>query len=118
MDSDCVKVTKRTFLNRICEKNACTFKEASDIYDIFIDTLRDMILSGDEVVFQGFGSFCLKLHKGHKVWFARGDDSIDDYLTLKFQPSPTFNKKYLKSDNALLGKIRERESRKSTGKDN
>lgn len=111
MDSSaCVKISKKVFLNRLCEKKACTLKEASDIYEVFIDTLRDELLNGNEVIFSGFGSFALRLHKGHKIRFARGDDNIDDYLMLKFQLSPTFNKKYLKSNEMLIEKIRQREN--------
>lgn len=102
------KITKKPFINRLREKKGYREKEAIDIYNIVIETLIDEILKGNEIKILGFGNFKLKIHKGQKVRFSNEDKKLDDYLTLKFDPSSVLIKK-LRNNQALFQKIKKRD---------
>ena len=107
------KITKRPFITKLCEKKGYTAKEASDIYELFMDTLIEELFKGNEVTLTGFGNFALKLHKGHKIRFSQ-NENISEYLTLKFTASHTLNKKLREPDNQkLIKKIKAAEEKKN-----
>ena len=110
MDSN-TKITKRPFITKLAEKKEYSPKEASDIYELFIDTLVSEVLKGNEVMLTGFGSFSLKCHKGHPIKFIKKEKSqINEYLVLKFTASNTLSKKLRKCENnkILIAKIKEK----------
>ena len=98
------KTSKRSFIIKMSNKCGLTVAEAYDVYDAFMKTLVDEILSGKDVIFTGFGTFTLKPHKGHKIRFS-DKESINDYLTLKFAVSNAFNKQIKNIDDTLKAKI-------------
>lgn len=63
------------------------------IYDTFVNCTKDVVYSGKDLSLTGFGSFTLKLHKGHPVQFENPDEANDgrvkvgDYVVLKFTAS-------------------------------
>lgn len=106
------KITKRTFIEllekKIAEMNNDALS-AEDIYELFMETLTDEILKGNNVTLTGFGNFELKPHGGHTVHFSAETKKIDSYLTLRFYPSNVFNKRL--RDSGLLALISENESK-------
>lgn len=89
----------RSILNKKIKKKAKvrSLKEpimisVDDIYDAFIDALKEAIMQGGEIKLRSFGVFKLKQHKGHKATFLKGSGKVSDYLTLKFIPSNVFIK--------------------------
>ncbi len=81
-----IKITKRQFIAKISKKGKCKYREASEIYKLFLDTLTDEILAGNQVVLNGFGVFELKSHRGHEVRFSE-KTNCDEYYVLGFRAS-------------------------------
>lgn len=108
----CTKITKAEFLDRFCEKKGCSLKEASDIYEMFIETLLDEILKGNKVIFTGFGNFFLTVHKNHKIGFAGADAEVSDYLVFKFQPSLVLTRNRIRNNKKLLEKVKRTKNNK------
>lgn len=105
------KISKHKFIDRLCENSNYSRKEASDIYELFINTLLKEILAGNQVCLIGLGKFELKSHKGHKVHF--GNNSlVDDYINLKFEVSHSLRKR-LNNDSFLLKRVKTRENQTS-----
>lgn len=109
MDNEVKKITKRPFIASLCTKKGYDVKEASEIYELFMDTLIEEILDGNEVTLTGFGNFILKYHKGHKIQFSQ-KTAIDDYLTLKFTASNILNNRLRALNPELTSKIRQHEA--------
>lgn len=102
------KVTKKPFIAKIASKKGCDIKEATKIYQLFIDTLIEELMTGNEVVLTGFGSFSTKIHRGHEVIFG-GNKHMDDYIILKFKVAHTFKERLRNPDSKLLDKLRKTE---------
>ena len=103
------KVTKKPFIAKIAAKKGCDIKEATEIYQLFINTLIEEILTGNEVVLTGFGSFSAKIHRGHEVIFG-GNKHMDDYITLKFKVAHTFKERLRDPNSKLLERLRKAEA--------
>ena len=86
------------FIKYIVMKHNITFKEATFIYDTFLDAVKDVIFNNMSLVLRGFGKFYLQTHKGHPVHFnnvIKGDSNkavANDYLVFKFSAASTLNK--------------------------
>lgn len=94
------KISKRPFIKLLEKKIESSEKDtftAEDIYELFMETLEGELLSGNNVTLTGFGNFELKEHSGHMVRFT-DRKKIDSYLTVRFYPSNTFNKKLRNPD--------------------
>ncbi len=80
------KITKRQFISKISKKGKCKYREAAEIYKLFLDTLTEEILAGNQVILSGFGVFELKPHRGHEVRFSE-KTNCDEYYVLGFSAS-------------------------------
>ncbi len=81
-----IKITKRQFIAKISKKGKCKYREAAEIYKLFLDTLTEEILAGNQVILNGFGVFELKPHRGHEVRFSE-KTNCDEYYVLGFRAS-------------------------------
>lgn len=81
---------------------------AKDVYNLFMETLIEELLKGNDVVLTAFGTFRLQLHRGHPTPFHdnRTEHSVDSYLTLKFAPSINMTRQLHKPDKDLFEKIK------------
>lgn len=97
-----MRITKRQFISQINKKrnemidrkkqaNQDPEITATDIYNIFLDTLTEELFNGHTIMLKCFGVFKLKFHKGHRVQF-RDNDTIDDYLKVQFVPSDVLSR--------------------------
>ncbi len=81
-----IKITKRQFIAKISKKGKCKYREADEIYKLFLDTLTEEILAGNQVILSGFGVFELKSHRGNEVRFSE-KTNCDEYYVLGFRAS-------------------------------
>ena len=58
------KMKQSEFISLFAKRNDYTKQDAAIIVRDFIDTLTEVMVSGEEVAFRGFGSFEIKEHKG------------------------------------------------------
>ena len=82
-----------------------------EMYELFMDVLTDELLKGNPVILTSFGGFDLKPHGGHRAGFrVKYADSIDDYLTVKFETSNVFRRRLKQEGRELFDKISERKA--------
>lgn len=103
-----MQVAKQQFLSLIRKKIKKRFEIESldepitisekDVYDIFMESLMEEIIQGNDMMLRSFGAFRLKPHKGHKAFFSEKPGTLHDYLTLRFYPSNAFIRRIRNSD--------------------
>lgn len=109
------KITKRRFIaiinERLAKRTSASPVSATEMYDIFMDTLTDELLKGNSIILTGFGNFDLKPHRGHRIGFEnKSDTPIEDYLVVKFAASNVFNRRLRHSAPELFDEIMAREN--------
>lgn len=79
------------------------------VFDSIIDLIRIKIMESPKSQFYipHLGTFCVKMHKGHKVKLFASDDNgpvkdIPDYKVLRFVPDNTFKADILMRDQPLV----------------
>lgn len=77
------KITKRPFILKMKKQGKYSVKKMAEMYEVFVKTLTEELIAGNEVVLTGFGTFTVKYHKGHKTGFEEKTPS-EDYLVVKF----------------------------------
>lgn len=87
------KINKHDFIERVAQKCSVPKKTVQLVYDTAVDEMCDSVCHGEELSFTGFGSFALKKHKGHPVQFDAKNDTVKDYMVLKFSPSDILMKR-------------------------
>ena len=94
------KIKKADVLQAVADKTNMPIGDVEKVYDAFINEIESMTLSGKDVVLKGFGTFSLKMHKGHPVQvdFNKKRDggeskSISDYVVFKFSSSQGFTER-------------------------
>ena len=50
-------VTKQEFVDRVSDKSGLSKRDAADAVDAFLDSITEVLGSGGEVAFTGFGKF-------------------------------------------------------------
>lgn len=63
-------MNKSEFIIELCDRCKLPKTQAKNLYEEFLDILKDKLCKGEEVVFQGFGKFTLvqsKARKGYSV---------------------------------------------------
>lgn len=80
------KITKRPFILKMKKQGKYSVKRVTEMYEVFVKTLTEELISGNEVVLTGFGTFTVKFHKGHKTGF-EVKTSSEDYVVVKFTPA-------------------------------
>jgi DNA-binding protein HU-beta len=50
-------VTKQEFVDRVADKSGLSKRDAAEAVDAFLDSITDVLGSGGEVAFTGFGKF-------------------------------------------------------------
>ena len=59
-------ITKSSLSNSIENKLDISRAEASEIVETFLETIKKTLASGEDIMFSGFGKFCVKEKKGRK----------------------------------------------------
>lgn len=62
-------------------------------YEAYETELVGAVAEGGRVSFTGFGSYCMKSHKGHPVQFGSGESRVEDYQVFRFVPSNVLNRR-------------------------
>lgn len=91
------KIPKRKFIDLMCERvqdpespyQKVTKKQIKEFYELFIQTLMDELIKGNDVILYRLGVFKLKIYKGHKAFVPEFDD--EDYVHLCFEPAKQFS---------------------------
>ncbi len=68
-------LTKSQIINEIKNRNGYTKKESSDVVESILEIMKKTLESGEDVLFSGFGKFCVnqkRERKGRNP--ATGDD--------------------------------------------
>lgn len=91
-----MKVNKNEFFDIVAAKNNMPVSTIKDVYNAMLEEMKQIVCSGKELSMVGFGSFSLKVHKGHPVQFEAESNKCRDYVVLKFSAS-----------DALMDKIRD-----------
>lgn len=95
------KVKKDEFLADVCDRmnkaivdrygENCGYAVSAGLTEMFyeslIDSIKASVLSGKKLILTGFGSFCVKTHKGHPVQFGDSASTVGSYKVVKFLPS-------------------------------
>lgn len=58
-------MNKSELIKTMVEENGISMEEASKVVNIFIDSVKKALLSGDRVEIRGFGSFKIKDYDGY-----------------------------------------------------
>lgn len=67
---------------------AATLADAALMMDNMIMALRELMVDGEPVTWKGFGTFCVKDHKGHRIRSVQGKEmEVPTCKTMKFIPS-------------------------------
>ena len=80
-------ITKEEFICLLAEKGY-TKKDAKIITNDFIETIEECLGNGEEIHFNGFGSFFVKEMKEKRIRTPLGDEKIcEAYKLPRFAPS-------------------------------
>lgn len=62
--------------------------QASEVIDDIFDIMSETLAGGEEIILRGFGTFKVKVHKGHCVEdiHTRKQRVMDDYRMVIFRP--------------------------------
>lgn len=66
-------MNKQDFITKLAEKMDTTKKAANENLNAVIDTITEVLVSGDEIVFTGFGKFGTKVQPGREGTLAFGE---------------------------------------------
>ena len=61
-------VTKPDIIKAVAEQNGFTIKHSAETVEILVETIKRTLESGEDVLFSGFGKFCVKEKKERKGW--------------------------------------------------
>ncbi|HSO20513.1 MAG TPA: integration host factor subunit alpha [Desulfosarcina sp.] len=70
-------ITKKEIVDRVAERMGFQRKQAVEIVEALLETIKGTLASGDDVLVSGFGKFCVKdkaQRKGRNP--ATGEDAI------------------------------------------
>lgn len=81
------KVNKNKLLQRAAIRANMPVSEMKKAYNGFVDEIAAALCGGNDVALTGFGTFGLKVHKGHPVRFEARDGKVQDYIVMKFAAS-------------------------------
>lgn len=81
------KVNKNELLESIAKKNNMPIADVKRHHEAFVEEVKNIVCSGQDLSLTGFGTFSLKKHKGHPVQFEAKSDTVQDYVVLKFAAS-------------------------------
>ena len=56
-------MTKSEFIDRVASKSGLSKKDATTAVDATLESIKDALRSGDDVVFTGFGKFSVQMRK-------------------------------------------------------
>lgn len=98
------KINKNEFLETIAEKHDIPLASVRNVYEAFVDELKTVVCSGQDLSLTGFGTFSLKRHKGHPVQFEAKTDTVKDYVVLKFAASDVLMSKIRQAYNDGVAK--------------
>lgn len=62
-------------------------------YEAYETEVVESVARGEKVSLTGFGSYCLRTHKGHPVQFGTVESRVDDYQVFRFVPSNVLNRR-------------------------
>lgn len=71
-----MKVYKNEFVERLATTADITKSDAEYVYDMFLKTLTNSLVAGDEIVIKGFGIFSVKELKARNGVAPRDGESI------------------------------------------
>ena len=116
------KITKRRFIalmdEKIAKRTDKTPLSTREMYEMFMDILTDELLKGNSVILTSFGGFDLKPHGGHRAGFrVKYAESIEDYLTVKFETSNVFRRRLKQEGQELFDKISSRKTKTTVDDD-
>lgn len=87
------RMSRQQFISEIAEKNGVTAESLMSAYNMIFDGICDVVKSGKRLCLNGFGSFYLQKHKGHRMQFSNSAKS-EDYIVFKFSAANTLNQKF------------------------
>lgn len=94
------RMTKSEFIQEMQRQTGMSRKEVKNLLQLQKDILLEAVISGQKVVFSGFGSFEVKMVKGRRQMRDPGTDEKfpgKKYLRLKYKMSKTLEKELDKS---------------------
>lgn len=89
-------MTKREFVEAmIMNGHVKTITDAYYIIDAFVDTLKDVLLSGESVMFSGLGTFDIKPTKGRSYVNPQTGElvTVGDSVRIKFTTGRSLTRK-------------------------
>lgn len=90
------KINKSQFLKYVAERGKLPHDDLLIAYNAIVDSIADLTANGYELSLTGFGTFSVKVHKGHPVQFTSKSVNVNDYAVLKFSASDVLNKRLRK----------------------
>ena len=88
-------ITKSSLSNSIENKLDITRAEVSEIVEMFLETIKKTLASGEDITISGFGKFCVKEKKRRKGRnpSTGGDLFLDGKRVVTFRCSPILKEK-------------------------
>lgn len=81
------KINKNDFFDRVAERGQTETETVKSVYNAIVGEITDIVCAGHNLSLTGFGTFSLKIHRGHPVQFKGKDKIVGDYPILKFTAS-------------------------------
>ena len=53
-------VTKATIVDSICKHSGCSKTQSIDLMESILETIKETMESGEDILISGFGKFCVK----------------------------------------------------------
>ena len=82
-----IKITEIELLSVVADKLDVPRSDVADIWNNIKQQIIDECSDGKTIMITGFGSFCIKRHKGHPIRFDSGTQAVSDYPVFKFSTS-------------------------------
>lgn len=88
-----IKITEIELLSAVADKLGVSISDVSDIWNGIKQQIISECSDGKTIMITGFGSFCIKRHKGHPIQFDSGTSAVSDYPVFKFSTSDILGKR-------------------------
>lgn len=79
-------MNKSELIKALAEENSLSLEEATQIVDIFFDSMKDALIKGNRVEIRGLGSFKIKEYEG----YSGRNPKTGDLVTVEPKKLPFF----------------------------
>lgn len=101
-DRKCKKMNQTEFVEYLMATHDLSREEAKRMYQYVIQDIIRLVSGGTILSLNDFGTFELKIHKGHPIQFQKERMMIPDYPVFKFTASNALNKQIRSAVNCLI----------------